>query len=77
MYDSRKSFGFVLHTFSATMRASRATNPRPSGLVSLDLAESRPKLRSWRCTQPSAAKTTAGVAVVGNMTSIPRSAAIV
>ena len=29
-----------------------------------------PRLRSWRCTQPRAAKATAGVAVVGKMASI-------
>ena len=54
--------------------ASCAMNPRPSGLVELDLAES---LRSWRCTQPRATKATAGVAVVGKMASIPRAVAIV
>ena len=36
-----------------------------SGLVALDFSRNPPKLRLWRCTQPSAAKATAGVAVVG------------
>ena len=51
------------------MRASRATNPRSSGLVALDFSRKPPKLRLWRCTQPRAAKTTAGVAVLGKMIS--------
>ena len=34
-------------------RASRATNPRQSGLVALGLCSRKPpKLRSWCCTQP-------------------------
>ena len=41
------------------------------------LSRKPPKLRSWSCTQPRAAKATAGVAVVGKMESIPRSAAVV
>ena len=57
-------------------RASRATNPRPSGLVALDFSR-KLKLRLRRCTQPRAAKAIAGVAVVGKMTSIPRAAAVV
>ena len=31
-------------------RASRATNPRPSGLVALDFSRKPPKLRLWHCT---------------------------
>ena len=68
--------------------ASCATNLRPSGLVASGLAECRqgyvrgvalmpPRLRSWRCTQPRAAKATAGVAVVGKMASITRATAVV
>ena len=34
-----------------------------------------PKLRSWRCTLPRAAKATAGVAVVGKISLIPCAAA--
>ena len=43
------------------------------------IAESyvRGKLRSWSCTEPTSAKATAGVAVVGKMGSIPRAAAVV
>ena len=61
---------------SRASRASRATNLRPSGLVALGLAESRQSCW-WRCTQPRAAKATAGVAVVGKMASITRAAAVV
>ena len=46
--------------FPRATRASRATNPRPSGLVALGVAEKPPKLRSWRCTQPRAAKPPVG-----------------
>ena len=35
------------------------------------------KLRSWSCTQPRAAKATAGAAVFGSMGSRPRAAAVV
>ena len=59
------------------MRASHATNPRPSGLVALDFSQKPPKLRSWRCTQQRAVKATAGVAVVGKIAAIPRAAAVV
>ena len=37
----------------------------------------KPKLRSWSCTQPRAAKATAVAAVVGSMGSRPRAAAVV
>ena len=40
------------------------------------LSRQPPKLRSWRCTQPRAAKATAGVAVVGKMASITRATAV-
>ena len=41
------------------------------------LSRKPPKLRSWRCTQPRAAKATAGVAVVDKMASITRATAVV
>ena len=64
--------------FARFSRAARAaTNLRSSGLVALRLAERREKLRSWRCPQPRAATATAGVAVVGKMTSITRAAVVV
>ena len=58
-------------------RASRATNPRPGALVALHISPKPPNLRLWRCTQPRAAKATAGVAAVGKMASIPRAAVVV
>ena len=58
-------------------RASRATNPRPSGLVALDNSPKSLKLHLWRCTQPRAAKAAAGVAVGGKITSILRAAVVV
>ena len=61
---------------SRASRASFATKLRPSGLVALGLAESR-QSRSWRCTQPRAAKATARVAVLGKMASKPRAVAVV
>ena len=67
----------VLRAFSAS---NGSANLRPSELVALGLAESRrkpPKLRSWGCTQPRAAKATAGAAIVGSMGSRPRAAAVV
>ena len=41
------------------------------------LSRKPPKLRSWSCTEPRAAKATAGAAVVGSMGSVPRAAAVV
>ena len=41
------------------------------------LSRKPPKLRSWSCTQPRAAKATEGAAVVGSMGSRPRAAAVV
>ena len=53
--------------------------PSPSSkrVGGVGLGRKSPKLRSWRCTQPRAAKATAGVAVVGKMASITRAAAVV
>ena len=51
--------------------------PSSKRVGGVGLSRKPPRLRSWRCTQPRAAKATAGVPVVGNMTSIPRAAAIV
>ena len=45
--------------------------------VALYSGRGPPKLRLWRCTQPRAAKATAGVVVVGEMASISRAAAVV
>ena len=48
---------------------------RQSYVRGVALSREPPKLRSWSCTQPRAAKATAGVAVVRKMASIPRAAA--
>ena len=64
----------VLRAVSAS---NGSTNLRPSELVALGLAESRQSYVSWSCTQPRAAKATAGAAVVGSMGSRPRAAAVV
>ena len=62
---------------SRAMRASRATNPRPSGLVALGLAESRQSNVCGVSLSQEPPKATVGVAVVGKMASIPRGAAVV
>ena len=41
------------------------------------LSRKPPKLRSWSCAQPRAAKATAGAVVVGSIGSRPRAAAVV
>ena len=56
--------------FSASNACFARDEPKPVGGV--ELSRKPPKLRSWRCMQPRAAKATSGVAVVGKMTSIPR-----
>ena len=77
LYGSRKTVSSsVLADSPRATRASRATDPHPSGLVALDFSRKPPKLRLWCCTQPRAAKATAGVAVVGKMASIPHAAAV-
>ena len=60
-------------------RALRASRDDPSSMWGgiVGLSRKPLKLRSWRCAQPRAAKTAAGVAVVSKMTSIPNSAAMV
>ena len=66
---------------SRATHASLATNlPKRGG--GIGLSRKPPKLRSWRCTQPRAAKAraakaAASVAAVGKMASITRAAAVV
>ena len=66
---------------SSVLRASSASNgsanPRPQRVGGFGLSRKPPKLRSWSCTQPRAAKATAAAAVVGSMGSRPRGAAVV
>ena len=64
---------------SRFLREQRLDEPsfQRVGGFGLTLSRKPPKLRSWSCTQPRAAKATAGAAVVGSMGSIPRAAAVV
>ena len=78
MYGSRKSVG------SSVLGASFASNacfardePSSKRVGGVGLSGKPPKLYPWRCTQPRAAKATAGVAVVGEMESITRATAVV
>ena len=61
--------------FARSARATRARARRtlvPASWWLWAYSRKPPKLHSWSCTQPRAAKATAGVAVVGKMGSIPR-----
>ena len=75
MQQSKSVGSPVLRDFSAS---NGSANPRLSELVALGFSRKPPKLRSWSCTQPRAAKATAAAAgVVGSMGSRPRAAAVV
>ena len=74
LYGTRNSVG------SSVLRAFLASNAcfaRDEWVGGVGLSRKLSKLRSWRCTQPKAAKATAGVAVVGKIASITRAAAVV
>ena len=60
--------------FLREQRLDESSSQRVGGF---GLSRKPPKLRSWSCSQPRAAKATAGAAVVGSMGSIPRVAAVV
>ena len=62
---------------SRFLREQRLDEPSSQRGGGFGLSRKPPKLRSWSCTQPRAAKATAGEAVVGSMASIPRAAAVV
>ena len=62
---------------SRFLREPRLDDPSSQRVGGFGLRRKPPKLRSWSCTQPRAAKATAGAAVVGSMGSIPRAAAVV
>ena len=62
---------------SRFVREQRLYEPSSLRVGGFWLSRKPPKLRSWRCTQPRAAKATAGAAVVGSMGSRPRAAAVV
>ena len=62
---------------SRFLREQRLDEPSSQRLGGFGFSRKPPKLRSWTCTQPRAAKVAAGAAVVGSMGSIPRVAAVV
>ena len=62
---------------SRCLRKQRLDEPSSQQVGGFGLSRKPPKLRSWSCTQPRAAKATAGAAVVGSMGSRPRAAAVV
>ena len=66
-----------LAAFFASNACFTRDEPSSKRVDVVGLSRKPPKLRSWRCTQPRAAKATAGVAVVGKMTSITRATAFV
>ena len=62
---------------SRLLREQRVSEPSSQRVDGFGLSRKPPKLRSWSCTQPTAAKATAAAAVVGSMGSKPRAAAVV
>ena len=62
---------------SRFLREQRLGEPSSQRVGGFGLSRKPPKLRSWSCSQPRAAKTTAAAAVVGSMGLIPRAAAVV
>ena len=62
---------------SRFLREQRLDEPSSQRVGGFGLRPQPPKLRSWSCTQPRAAKATSGAAVVGSMGSRPRAAAVV
>ena len=62
---------------SRFLREQRPDEPSSQRLGGFGLSREPPKLRSWNCFQPRAAKATAAAAFLGSMGSIPRAAAVV
>ena len=58
------------------LREQWLDEPSSQRVGGFGLSRKPPKRRSWSCTQPRAAKATAGAAVVGSMGSIQRAAAV-
>ena len=67
----------VLRTFFASNACFARDEPWSKRFGGVGLSRKPQKLRSWRCTQPRAAKAIAGVAVVGEVASITRATAVV
>ena len=62
---------------SLFLREQRLGEHSSQRIGGLGLSGKPPKLRSWNCTQPRAAKATGAAAVVGSIGSRPRAAAVV
>ena len=62
---------------SRCLREQRLEEPSSQQVGGFGLSRRPPKLRSWSCTQPRAAKATAGAAVLGGMGPRPSAAAVV
>ena len=62
---------------SRFLREQRLDEPSSQRVGGSGLSRKPAKLRSWSCTQPRAAKATAGAAVVGSMGLTSRAAAVV
>ena len=62
---------------SRCLREQRLEEPSFQRVGGFGLSRKPPKLRSWSCTPPRAAKATASAAVFGSMGSRPRAAAVV
>ena len=78
LYGTRKLVGSsVLRAFFASNACYARDQPSSKRVGGVGLGRQPPRLRSWRCAQPRAAKTTAGVVVVGKMASITRATAVV
>ena len=77
-YGARNFVGSsVLRAFLARNACFTRDEPSSKRVGGVRLSRKPPKLRSWRCTQPKAAKATTGVAVGGKMASITRATAVV
>ena len=75
---TRNSVGSsVLRAFLASNACFMRDEHSSKRVGGVGLSRKPPKLRSWRCTQPRAAKATAGVAFVGKIASITRATAVV
>ena len=78
LYGARNSVGSsVIRALLASNACFTRDQPSSKRVGGVGLSRKPPKLRSWRCTQPRAAKATAGVAVVGKIASITRATAVV
>ena len=61
---------------SRLLREQRLGEPSSPRVGGCGLSRTPPKLRSWSCSKPRAAKATAAAAVVGSMGARPRATAV-